>query len=196
MLVNLVAGPGAGKTFCAWTLAAEAKRNHISTEIIGEAAKELIRNGMEPGKFGQYILFGEQLRREVSLIGKVDLVITDSPVFLGLPYARKYAGKKQYNALLQVMKCYYDTLCEQEPVILNVFVNRPNCIKYESEGRLESLQEAMDIDEELRDLASTHFAFPQVSTGTSVSALMRVFYQVILPVYNKKGDLREADRSS
>lgn len=42
LVVNLFAGPGAGKTTCAWEIAAELKKLGVHTEYVPEYAKELV----------------------------------------------------------------------------------------------------------------------------------------------------------
>ena len=42
LVVNLFAGPGAGKTTCAWEIASELKKRGIVTEYVPEYAKELV----------------------------------------------------------------------------------------------------------------------------------------------------------
>ena len=42
LVVNLFAGPGAGKTSCAWEIASELKKRGIVTEYVPEYAKELV----------------------------------------------------------------------------------------------------------------------------------------------------------
>ena len=36
VVVNLLAGPGAGKTTCAWAIASELKKRGIETEYVSE----------------------------------------------------------------------------------------------------------------------------------------------------------------
>lgn len=45
MVVNCYAGPGAGKTTCAWEVASQLKKKGINTEYVSEYAKELVWEG-------------------------------------------------------------------------------------------------------------------------------------------------------
>jgi tRNA uridine 5-carbamoylmethylation protein Kti12 len=45
VIVNLYAGPGAGKTTCAWEIASRLKKENVSTEYVSEYAKELVWEG-------------------------------------------------------------------------------------------------------------------------------------------------------
>ena len=42
IVVNLLAGPGAGKTTCAWEIASELKKRNLETEYVPEYAKEFV----------------------------------------------------------------------------------------------------------------------------------------------------------
>ena len=42
LIVSLFAGPGAGKTTCAWEIASELKKRNVETEYVSEYAKELV----------------------------------------------------------------------------------------------------------------------------------------------------------
>ena len=45
VVVNLFGGPGAGKTTCAWEIAAELKKLRYVTEYVPEVAKEYVWDG-------------------------------------------------------------------------------------------------------------------------------------------------------
>lgn len=85
-VINLFAGPGVGKSTTASGLFFELKQSHISCEVAPEFAKELVwdeRQNMFPR---QDYLFAEQRYRIDRLIGKVDWIITDSPLMLSHAY--------------------------------------------------------------------------------------------------------------
>ena len=97
LIVNFFAGPGAGKTTCAWEVAAELKKRNIVTEYVPEYAKELVwdeRLDLLDGSFNnQMLLFQEQKRRLDRLVGKVDVVVTDSPLLLSVSYVQEQQGE-------------------------------------------------------------------------------------------------------
>lgn len=82
VVVNCVAGPGAGKTTCAWEMASELKKQGFSCEYVPEYAKELVWDN----RLDLLAVLNEQERRINRLIGKVDFVVTDSPLILNALY--------------------------------------------------------------------------------------------------------------
>ena len=150
VVVNLFAGPGAGKTTCAWAIASELKKRNIETEYVSEYAKELVwdtdltlLDGTLPH---QKILFQEQKHRIDRLIGKVDVIVTDSPTILGLMYVDK--SKCSVNEYLTF---------EQEAITdykrynnFNLFINRGK--EFQQAGRIHNLEQSKKIDTEIKDL--------------------------------------------
>ena len=59
MVVNCYAGPGAGKTTCAWEVASQLKKKGINTEYVSEYAKELVWEGKYDVLENQEHLFDE-----------------------------------------------------------------------------------------------------------------------------------------
>ena len=86
LIVNLFARPGGGKTTCAWDIASKLKQRGIEAEYVSEYAKELVWDGktemLDGSLKNQKKLYDEQNRRVQRLLGKVDVVVTDSPAIL------------------------------------------------------------------------------------------------------------------
>ena len=141
VIVNLYAGPGAGKTTCAWIIAAELKKRGVVAEYVPEYAKELVwdkRFDLLDGSYkNQLALFAEQNRRLERLVGQVDAVITDSPLLLGAMYAKERRDEVAGKILEQYHK-YRN---------FNLFINRGE--SYENAGRIHDLEESRRIDKEI-----------------------------------------------
>ena len=79
LIVNLFAGPGAGKSTCAWRLAGELTRQGLRVEYVPEYAKELVwdnRMDLLDGSLEhQRMIFEEQNHRIQRLVGKVDVAL-------------------------------------------------------------------------------------------------------------------------
>jgi hypothetical protein len=138
-VINLFAGPGAGKSTIAAGLFAELKRAGESVELVTEFAKDLTwENGVELLRCQPYVL-GEQYRRLERLRGKVKLAITDSPLLL----QSYYAG----NAYPESFHDFIRWSHERFPS-LNAFVQRVG--RYDSAGRWQDEAAAVAIDRVLQ----------------------------------------------
>lgn len=145
LVVNCFAGPGAGKTGCAWSIAAELKKLGKVVEYVPEYAKELVWRGnlqMLDGSLGhQTALLQEQKSRIDCLIGKVDYVITDSPLLLNASYLNPQSGTYEKN-VVDIFNNYNN---------FNVFIQR-NEKNFEKEGRIHGFEESKKLDGEIKDM--------------------------------------------
>ena len=143
VVVNLFAGPGAGKTTCAWEIASELKKRGIETEYVSEFAKELVWDNkldlLDGSLEHQTYVYQEQNRRVQRLLGKVDAVVTDSPSLLSLMYLKE-ADQNFENTLLDNFKRQQN---------FNLFINRGKV--FQQAGRLQNLEESQVIDKKIKD---------------------------------------------
>ena len=144
VVVNLVAGPGAGKTTCAWEIAAELKKVGLVVEYVPEVAKEYVweeRTDLLDGTLEhQKALYEKQNHRVQRLIGKVDVVVTDSPIILNLIYLKEKNQDFEREILSQFKSQKNFTL----------FVQRG--LNFEKEGRIHSQEQSSQIDRDILHL--------------------------------------------
>jgi len=141
LVVNLFAGPGAGKSTVAAMAFAELKEQSVDIELVTEFAKELAWEEHHGPLQCQPYVFGQQLWRIQRLIGKVRVVITDSPILL----SAFYAPESSPRAFIEAVKSFH---AEQHS--LNVEVIRTKC--YNPRGRFQTETEARAIDLKMRNL--------------------------------------------
>lgn len=138
LIINMFAGPGAGKTTCAWEIASKLKKLGYVTEYVGEYAKELVWDGradlLDGTATKQKAVYDEQKHRIDRLIGKVDFVVTDSPPILSMVYLKESAPDFQRQMIVD-FNSYHN---------FNIFIERS--VHYEREGRLQTLEEAKELD--------------------------------------------------
>lgn len=148
VVVNLIAGPGAGKTTCAWEIAEKLKKQGYVAEYVSEVAKEYVwdeRYDLLDGSFEhQKSLFDEQKHRIDRLIGKVDFVVTDSPLILSSVYLAEGtpAEKEQYRQMVRDAFSRYTNF--------TIFVERGN--SFEREGRIHTEDESRKLDGEIKEM--------------------------------------------
>ena len=142
VVVNLFAGPGAGKTTCAWAIASELKKRGVEAEYVSEFAKELVwddRSDLLDGSFeNQRMIYEEQNRRVQRLLGKVDVVVTDSPALLSMVYLNEPNREFEVMALENFRR----------QANFNLFINRG--LEFQQSGRVHNLEQSVQIDSEIK----------------------------------------------
>lgn len=142
-VISLLGGPCSGKSTLAADLYAKMKRRHMKVEMVREVAKEWAYDGKQIGPFEQIAIIGEQIKKESSLFGKVDYIITDSPVLLGAFYFDYNHDQRFMNTMVNE---YYEFAKTRDIKFINYVIPRADA-PYNPEGRFESEQESIDIDD-------------------------------------------------
>jgi len=144
-VINLFAGPGAGKSTSTWEIASALKLKGLNAEVVSEYAKELVYDEnfqlLDGSLKSQKAILTEQRKRIDRLIGKVDVIVTDAPLLLNSIYLAQ-SDIEYYKNVLDIYNSYDN---------INVFVNRTN-MKYETRGRTQSLDESMLLDTKIKNL--------------------------------------------
>ena len=148
-IINIFGGPGVGKSTISAGLFYEMKRCGINVEYVNEYAKDLVyENRLNVLSQDQLYIFAKQHRKIFRLIGKVDCVITDSPLLLSIIYGRRREREVCSNELLSELVMHVaHGYCN-----INVLLKRNNIFDYKTEGRLQAEREAIKIDKEIEDL--------------------------------------------
>jgi hypothetical protein len=142
--INLWAGPGTGKSTMAAGIFAALKWNKIDCELISEYAKQIVWEESYTKLNNQIYLFGKQYSKHYNLEGKVKVVITDSPIPMGCVYD---AGKTKY--LKELVMSEFEKFEN-----LNYFLIRKK--DYNPNGRMQTLEEAIEKDHEIRKFMIDH----------------------------------------
>lgn len=139
-IINLFAGPGAGKSTTAAALFAELKYRGVNTELVTEYAKDGAweKRGEKFFKAQEYI-FGKQHFRIGRVIDDVDVVVTDSPLLLGLVYMpRDFYLPKLRDVIIEAHQRYES---------INVYLDRNK--PYSPVGRNQTEDEAKELDNKI-----------------------------------------------
>lgn len=160
VVVNMFAGPGAGKTTCAWEVASALKKKGIVTEYVSEVAKEYVWDNQLDKLDGslekQRELLEEQDKRVQRLMGKVEVIVTDSPILLNLMYLKE--PNEAYNG--EVVSRF------KKQNNFNVFVDRGK--NFEKEGRIHDYADSVRIDSNIENLLNDNqlyfkkYSYPQI----------------------------------
>lgn len=150
-VVNLLGGSGLGKSTTAALVYGELKMRGYNAELVREYVKEWAWAGKKVGPFGQPIIYGQQLQRESDLYGKVDFIITDSPLILCPIYQQFYAG---HDSLKTQVISDLNSAKEMNVDHVNFLLNRTKPFK--EDGRYETEEMAKRVDTAVRGFLDYH----------------------------------------
>lgn len=143
-VINFYGGPCSGKSTAAAGLFYKMKLLNYSVELTDEFAKECVWEGNVPMLKDQLWILAHQHRKILRLVGKVDYIITDSPVLLSPIYREVYEGPLYSNLIDKLaLECYnmYDNI--------NFMLSRPR--NFDPNGRAQNEVESVRIDLEIVD---------------------------------------------
>lgn len=139
LVVNLFAGPGAGKSTLASWLFSQLKLRGESAELVTEYAKEKVWADETNALKDQFYVSAKQYHRIWKVYRKVKFIITDSPLLLGLIYGEYLPSFSRF--LLDTHDCMNT---------YNILVHRSK--PYVPNGRLQTASEARECDEKIMTL--------------------------------------------
>lgn len=140
LIVNMLGGPGTGKSTTAAGVFYELKQQGVNAELVTEYAKDLVWGRTTTTLGNQIYVFGKQYHRFWRLQDQVDVVVTDSPLILFLHY-----GEKQSQTFKDLVLEAWDSMDN-----LTWFLERVK--GYNSSGRVQTESEARAIDGVLKKL--------------------------------------------
>lgn len=139
-IINLFAGAGCGKTTIMSDIFKEMKWLKYESEIVPEFAKKLVWENRLDTLSNQFYVSANQYQDIRRLYDKVDYIITDSPILLGIIYdSEKDENLKNY--LLSK---------HNEIESINILLKREK--EYNPNGRLQTLEQAIEKDKEVENL--------------------------------------------
>lgn len=143
-IINLFAGPGAGKSTIASGLFHEMKKRGISCDAPYEYPKELAWNESYFEVKDQLYVIANQHRGIVRSYGKVEYIILDSPLLLSLIYKNSYTSDYPANLYGDSFDEFMFELHNKYDNI-NIFLKRPKT-QFEDEGRFHDMSESSNLD--------------------------------------------------
>lgn len=144
-IIELFGSPGAGKSTTAAHLFAIMKQAGYQIELVREVAKEYAWQGKEIDDFEQAKISLLQIEQERRLLNKVDYLITDSPVMLGLVYSPSFMSKSVVHELVHMYNMH-----SKEHKRFKFRLVREKA--YNPKGRYETEVEASIKDRQIQEL--------------------------------------------
>lgn len=152
LIINLFGGPCIGKSTLAAELFSVMKKKNYNVELTQEFPKVLAWDGNIESIKDQFYVTANQHRNISRLYGKVDYIIVDSPILLGLIYKNMYDSFSNYpsefydesfdNFIITLFKKYKN---------INIYLKRLENI-YENIGRYQDYEESLSIDKKIEEL--------------------------------------------
>lgn len=172
--INLLGGPGCGKSTIAGGLFHEMKLRGYKIELITEYAKDLVYEGRWVALRNQIPVLGEQMMRMERLRKKVDWVITDSPLLLSSVYASR-----------EHPQCFHETVLWAfgRNTNFNFFVDRPD--GYQQWGRRESEESSRDVDSRILKLLDSR-GIPYQRIKADPTCFLKIADLLPLPAIEEK----------
>lgn len=142
IIVNLSGSPGAGKSTGAAYVFSMLKMHSIDAELVTEYAKDKVWEENPTPFKNQAYLFGQQYYKLTKLVGKVDVVVTDSPLILSIIYnTDKNLGESFNKMVLDVFNNHRN---------VNYFLKRVK--PYNPNGRFQSEEESDKLSKSILEL--------------------------------------------
>lgn len=140
LFVNLFGGPSTGKSTLCAELFTILKKKNIDCEMALEYVKDLVWEESYKKIENQVYIFGKQQNRLFRLNGKVDIVITDSPLLNSVVY---YKGDNPF---------FKDSIIWEFSKLRNINFYLHRKVDYVQNGRMQSLDGAIKVDESYKTL--------------------------------------------
>jgi len=141
IVVNLIGGPGVGKSILTSEIFSELKRRFVSAEISPEYIKKKLRERSLKAVQSQIYIFGKQQYQLFTMKDEVDVIVTDSPFIFCSIYDQ--TKNEQLKDLILEEFSKYDNM--------NYLILRDDKVPYEQEGRYQDSEGAKEVDKTITD---------------------------------------------
>lgn len=175
-IINLYGGPGTGKSTNAAYLYYLLKIQHKNAELVREYVKNWAWEGRKININDQIYFLGKQIRLESLVYGKVDWVVTDSPIIMNLFYANLYCTPTIAAGVKSQVLAFYKQAEDDGHKHIHVYLNRTKA--YSREGRYQSEEEAKQLDGVLKKLL-VDLDIPIIEVDTDDSELKTLLEKIV-----------------
>lgn len=157
IVVNLLGGPGCGKSTITAGVFSELKWHGVNCELALEFAKDKVWEESLKVLDDQVYILGKQHHRLYRLADQVDVIVTDSPLLLSLIYGEHW-GDTLAKLALSLMDRYYN---------MNYVLERVK--PYNPKGRVQTEEKARLLDDRIRQVLEYNQLQYTILPGTKTS---------------------------
>lgn len=144
--VSLYGPPGSGKSTLAAYVFSKLKMLGVNCELVTEFAKDKVWEKNNEALSNQIYIFAKQYYRMSRCTGQVDVIVTDSPLFLSPFYNKDPEIDAPLKQLVHVISGRYDNL--------NYFLKRVK--KYNPVGRLQNEAESDQYGIKIKEMLKAY----------------------------------------
>lgn len=164
IVINLFGAACSGKSTLAAEIFYQLKKAGKNTELALEFVKDSVYDGNPYPFQDQIYVFANQLKKLRQFNGKVDYVVTDSPLLLSHIYAGEKESAEFHMLIDAEWKKYHN---------INFFLNHQN-LSYVSEGRLDTYNDRDKISNSILIILSLfHDSYKKISVNTKIEDIMQ-----------------------
>lgn len=186
-VINLFGGPGCGKSTTAALLYGRLKLFGINVELVREYVKGWAWSDRQINEYDPLYLLGKQSSYESALYGKVNYIVTDSPLLLAGVYP-SYKSRGEDRYVEQVAEGFVLRAINSGITHKNFFLTRGS-IPFDPEGRYHNEMEAKELDDfilsYLRNLSRLGIEHPSIIDGADDPKEYQIIDQLNLPPVNR-----------
>ncbi len=188
IIVNLYGGPGTGKSTNAARIFATLKDFGLDVEYVPEYIKNWVWENRKISQLDQYYFFGNQVRSELKLMGRVDFIVTDSPVALAGFYANLAGTESQKKAFPIMVMGYLADIEAMGHCNTHYFLKRVK--PFNPNGRIHTERESIEIDSYQKTYLKDIVSIPYEETTGDEKGSAYIVSQVVSLFLNTKSGVR------
>lgn len=162
LVINLIGGPGSGKSTTMAGVFYELKRRGVNCEMVPEYAKDRVYERAFRTLEDQTYVLGKQIHKIWRLKDDVDIIVMDASLLSAPIYDKTHNSTFKKFAIEEFNK--WNNLV--------FFIDRSD-VEYKTEGRYESLSEAQAIDQHYIDICKEyHIPYTVVKNTEAVEQII------------------------
>lgn len=175
MRIQLIGGPGVGKTLTAHRLFADLKMGQYKIEFVNEYVKKWAYNKMEIQKYDQIKFFAEQVQSEYLLLKSgMQHILTECPMILCGMYTEYYFSYKLAAHFYRMSEEF-----DEEFSVVTLLIERDESLPYQDFGRYQNESESDKLSTFIKEKTLEYYPDAGVFKSTQYEEILKYVKQNI-----------------